>query len=240
MDTLQSLLSIDRIFLCTNVLIDVLVFPHWIDGYRTSDGWKLRTVMVEHQMSSSLKFRSFTRRENVEQHSASTVNYITHRASKNNTDHDHYHYRRKKRTKNERFFPDTRSILPADVQIDSNEQERRGMKTPSAWTKKWTKWFSSCGSDRQKNPISNIVTDVSRCLFATYFQHLLCDWWIQWTSVSALVSNIETVQINNFLVEGRDQTPNEHSSRFRCGWKMIRSCLLDGDDEKRNKKRSVE
>lgn len=34
------------------------------------------------------------------------------------------------------------------ININQREQESIPMKHPLAWTKKWTKWFSSCGSDR--------------------------------------------------------------------------------------------
>ena len=44
--------------------------------------------------------------------------------------------------------------------IHQREQQSIVMKHPLAWTKKWTKWFSSCGSDRVSHTesTSSIVT----------------------------------------------------------------------------------
>jgi hypothetical protein len=63
------------------------------------------------------------------------------------------------------------------------QQERIPIKNPLGWRKKWTKWFSSCGSDRISHTDSSpipVTIGVSEYLFIyfpmdTLKPHLLCD-----------------------------------------------------------------
>ena len=47
---------------------------------------------------------------------------------------------------------------PSSILRDSHITEQTSLKNPFGWTKKWTKWFSSCGTERLPhstlNPIS--------------------------------------------------------------------------------------
>lgn len=115
----------------------------------------------------------------MEQRSTPTANYAADRLKKNNTNCDHHHYhRRKKRTDNKKREHLTHStiILRTDIEEKSFDQHQRSsMKTPLAWTKKWSKWFSSCGSDRNKSSSSNIIVQVSVASFLSEGRDQLVD-----------------------------------------------------------------
>jgi hypothetical protein len=102
-----------------------------------------------------------------------------------NNNNSHHHNRKKKRTAKRQQLPPSSSLapkkrhVPSVIITDSNlnsqkiyvseplpqkQEEYIPMKKSLAWTKKWTKWFSSCGSERVShtdlNPII-VSTEVS-------------------------------------------------------------------------------
>jgi hypothetical protein len=102
-----------------------------------------------------------------------------------NNNNSHHHNRKKKRTAKRQQLPPSSSLapkkrhVPSVIITDSNlnsqkiyvseplpqkKEEHIPMKKSLAWTKKWTKWFSSCGSERVShtdlNPII-VSTEVS-------------------------------------------------------------------------------
>jgi len=119
-------------------------------------------------------------------------------SNNNNSHHHHHHHNQKKRRTAKRQQLLSSSLTPKNPHVspviitDSNlnsqkvyvcepeEEEYIPMKNPLAWTKKWTKWFSSCGSERVAehtvvNPII-IPKRVSSYLFIIFKHlHLLCD-----------------------------------------------------------------
>ncbi|CAF4328973.1 unnamed protein product [Rotaria sp. Silwood2] len=86
-----------------------------------------------------------------------------------NNNNLHHHDRRNRWTKTTTKGQQLQSpSLILKNQYDQQQQEEMPMKNPLAWTKKWTKWFSSCGSERISHNNSNSRTqfiEVSRYLF---------------------------------------------------------------------------
>jgi hypothetical protein len=122
---------------------------------------------------------------------APTSNITMIDASNNNNSHNHN--QKKKRTGRRRQSPlqsltsENHHVIPVII-TDSNcnsqkidaydqpeeEKEHIPMKNPLAWTKKWTKWFSLCGSERVSHSDLNPITvprEVSSYLFI-FFKYL--------------------------------------------------------------------
>jgi hypothetical protein len=88
-----------------------------------------------------------------------------------NNNNSHSHNRRKKRTAKRQQLPSpskdqhVSSLIMTDsnsnqekICVREQQQEYMPIKTPLAWTKKWTKWFSSCGSERLSHTDLKAVT----------------------------------------------------------------------------------
>jgi hypothetical protein len=112
----------------------------------------------------------------MEHRKALTCSITMINASNNNN--SHHHNRRKKAIAKRQQFPSPSKDqhVPSAFITDSNfnqqkyhareqQKERLSMKNTLAWTKRWTKWFSPCGSERiiQSDLTSSIVstTEVS-------------------------------------------------------------------------------
>ncbi|CAF2408227.1 unnamed protein product [Rotaria sp. Silwood2] len=86
-----------------------------------------------------------------------------------NNNNLHHHDRRNRWTKTTTKGQQLQSpSLILKNQYDQQQQEEMPMKNPLAWTKKWTKWFSSCGSERISHNNSNSRTQfIEKKLSAT-------------------------------------------------------------------------
>ena len=118
-------------------------------------------------------------REDMEHHRALasdlTTTTMTSDSNNNGIVHYRHHYnRRKKRTTRQQQLasstattrPQSISMSPVDTTLN---QQQTVMRRPLSWTKKWTKLFSSCSSERPTPTESSqpIITsiEVSSCLF---------------------------------------------------------------------------
>ena len=98
--------------------------------------------------------------------------------------------RQQRRTKKRARYASQNQRIPAIVITEGTpqhkkssppEQERRPMTSPLTWTKRWTKWLSSCRSDRQTHPRSTsmaIAIGVSWSSLFLWDTCWECDWSI--------------------------------------------------------------
>jgi hypothetical protein len=113
----------------------------------------------------------------MEHHKALTSDLTMSDLNNNNNSHyhhHHYHNRRKKRIARQQQLTSLSLSKNPHVKsvsiVDSNTNQERiavgeqqiPMKNSLSWTKKWTKWFSSCGSERQTTPTESNPIEV-RC-----------------------------------------------------------------------------
>lgn len=66
----------------------------------------------------------------------------------NNSSRNHRKKKRRRTTTTSIQQPLPSSSLTSPNQSHSPVNEQISLKNPFAWTKKWTKWFSSCGTER--------------------------------------------------------------------------------------------
>lgn len=101
-----------------------------------------------------------TKREDIRQRITPTSNIITINSNNNNNLYHHNRLikRTTKRTQSPSSIPKSQhlSLFPISdfefntekIKIFEKQQEQMPIRNPLHWTKKWTKWFSSCGSQR--------------------------------------------------------------------------------------------
>jgi hypothetical protein len=103
----------------------------------------------------------------MEYRKAPTSSIKTIGANINNNSHHYQH--KKKRTAKRQQLPSKYRHIPAVIITDSNsnphqiyrcesQEEHIPMKHLFAWRKKWTQWFSSCGSERVSHTHFNPIT----------------------------------------------------------------------------------
>lgn len=116
-----------------------------------------------------------------------------------NNNNSHHHNQRKKRTAKRQTLPSPSLTskyqhVPSVIITDPNSKSHKicvresqeqqdqhiPMKNPLGWTKRWTKWFSSCGTERISQTDSNSPKPprrVSSDLFIilNISIHLFCD-----------------------------------------------------------------
>lgn len=110
---------------------------------------------------------------------------------KNNNNSSHHHRKKKKRrtttttTSKRQSFPsssltlkdqsnplvitDNRDFNSSKSHID----EHSSLKNPFSWTKKWTKWFSSCGNERAPHSNINFILVSSLSLLIISFRRTI-------------------------------------------------------------------
>ena len=123
----------------------------------------------------------------MEHHKAVTSDLTAINSNNNNNSHHHHHHhhnRRKKRTVKQQQLvslsfsktPQVKSVAYIDPNtnqenISIRDQHQISMKNPLSWRKKWSKWFTSCGSERishvKSNPIA-LSIKVRNYLFFFY------------------------------------------------------------------------
>lgn len=107
----------------------------------------------------------------MEHHKAMTSDLTIMNSNNNNNSNRHYHHqhhnRRKKRTVKQQqlmsLSPSITSQVKSVAYIDPNTNQANislrdqiAMKNPLSWKRRWSKWFSSCGSERiyvKSNPM---------------------------------------------------------------------------------------
>jgi hypothetical protein len=111
----------------------------------------------------------------MEHHKAMTSDLTTIHSNNNNNSHHHHHHnnnRQKKRTTKQQQLVSLSSSKKAQVKsityIDPNtnqeniivrdHQQQISMKNPLSWRKKWSKWLTSCNSERTSQIKSNSIT----------------------------------------------------------------------------------
>lgn len=108
------------------------------------------------------------------EHRKAMTSTITMIESSNNN--HSLHQRKKRTTKRQQLQPSSLSSIPNNDQhspsvshtgmnsnhikthLSGQQKENTSMKRPLAWTKKWTKWFSPCGSQRVSRSDSNTIS----------------------------------------------------------------------------------
>jgi hypothetical protein len=98
----------------------------------------------------------------MEHREALTSDLTTIDSSNNNKSHHHHHHHhhnrpKKRTTKQQRLQPlslsknlRVKSVSYTDPNtnlVKSQQQQQRSMRSSSFWKKRWTQWFSSCGSE---------------------------------------------------------------------------------------------
>jgi hypothetical protein len=95
----------------------------------------------------------------------------------NNLHHQHHHHHRHNRQKNrttkqQQLVPlssskksQVKSVVYTDpntnqenIFVRDHQQQKISMKNPLSWRKRWSKWLSSCGSERTSYVKSNPIT----------------------------------------------------------------------------------
>jgi hypothetical protein len=117
----------------------------------------------------------------------------------NNNNNSHYHHRhhnrRKKRTAKQQqlvsLLPSKKTQVKSVCYIDPNsnrenislshqlpltQQQQISMRNPLSWKKRWTKWFSSCGSERISQVTSNPVTVSIKVRYYLFFFCVFTDY----------------------------------------------------------------
>jgi len=106
----------------------------------------------------------------MEHHKVMTFDLTTIDSNKNNN--SHHHNRRKKRTTKQQQLvslssskkPQVKSIIYTDPNTNQkniivrDHQQQISMKNPLSWRTKWSKWLTSCSSERTSQIKSNSIT----------------------------------------------------------------------------------
>lgn len=109
----------------------------------------------------------------------------------NNNNNLHHRQQRKKRTTKRQSLPSPSltsksqhvpSLIITDPNSkshkiyvrESQEQQEKPMptKTSSTWTKRWSKWFSSCGTERLSQTNSNSTTTTTSRRVSLYLSNI--------------------------------------------------------------------
>jgi len=117
----------------------------------------------------------------MEHHKAVTCDITT--IDSNNNNNSHHHHRSKKRIAKQQQLvslslsmkPQIKSVSITDsdanqenISLSDQQQQPIPIKNPLSWKKRWSRWFSSCSSERIMNIKSNPIatsTEVSCYLF---------------------------------------------------------------------------
>ncbi len=93
-------------------------------------------------------------------------------SSNNNNSHNHNRWKKRTTKGHELPSPSKDQHVSSLLMTDSNSNQQKiyvreqqqyiPIKTPLAWTKKWTKWFSSCGSEKISHTDLNSITVSTR------------------------------------------------------------------------------
>lgn len=140
----------------------------WLHCHFLFFPFSTRSIYQEKNDWTSLTYLSLahlytiTQRDDMEHRKAPTAK-LTTADSNNNNNSSHQQRRTKKRARHTPHNQRIPAIIitegtPQRKKSSPPEQEQPPMNIPLPWTKRWTKWFSSCRSDRQTHPHSSSMT----------------------------------------------------------------------------------